>query len=74
LGRDRPEEAARLLAAAEAVRERTGFAAVGAERHEADLVDAAVRARLDADALAEARASGLALAAEDVLREVVARA
>jgi predicted ATPase len=74
LGRDRPEEAARLLAAAEAVRSRTGFAAVGAERHEAELVDAAVRARLDADALAEARASGLALAAEDVLREVVARA
>ncbi|MFL6189757.1 MAG: BTAD domain-containing putative transcriptional regulator [Actinomycetes bacterium] len=74
LGRDRPEEAARLLAAAEAIRERTGFAAVGAERHEAELVDAAVRARLDADALAEARASGLALAAEDVLREVVARA
>jgi len=74
LGRDRPEEAARLLAAAEAVRERTGFAAVGAERHEAELVDAAVRARLEADALAEARASGLALAAEDVLREVVARA
>jgi tetratricopeptide (TPR) repeat protein len=74
LGRDRPEEAARLLAAAEAVRERTGFAAVGAERHEAELVDAAVRARLDADALAEARASGLALAAEDVLREVIARA
>jgi predicted ATPase/DNA-binding SARP family transcriptional activator len=74
LGRDRPEEAARLLAAAEAVRSRTGFAAVGAERHEAELVDAAVRARLDVDALAEARASGLALAAEDVLREVVARA
>jgi hypothetical protein len=38
------------------------------------LVDAAVRARLDADALAEARASGRALAAEDALREVVARA
>jgi predicted ATPase/DNA-binding SARP family transcriptional activator len=74
LGRDRPEEAARLLAAAEAIRERTGFAAVGAERHEAELVDAAVGARLDADALAEARASGRALAAEDVLREVVARA
>jgi tetratricopeptide (TPR) repeat protein len=74
LGRDRPEEAARLLAAAEATRERTGFATVGAERHEAELVDAAVGARLDADALAEARASGRALAAEDVLREVVARA
>jgi predicted ATPase/DNA-binding SARP family transcriptional activator len=74
LGRDRPEEAARLLAAAEAIRERTGFAAVGAERHEAELVDAAVRARLDADALAEARTSGRALAAEDALREVVARA
>jgi tetratricopeptide (TPR) repeat protein len=74
IGRDRPEDAARLLAAAEAVRERTGFTAVGAERHEAELVDAAVRARLDADALAEARASGRALAAEAVLAEVVARA
>jgi tetratricopeptide (TPR) repeat protein len=74
LGRDRPEEAARLLAAAESVREGTGFTAVGAERHEAELVTAAFRARLGADALAAAQSSGRALAAEDVLGEVVARA
>jgi predicted ATPase/DNA-binding SARP family transcriptional activator len=72
LGRDRPEEAARLLATAEAVRERTGFAAIGAERHEADLVDVAVRTRLDADALAAARAAGQALAAEDALQALLA--
>src|SRR5206468_4168282 len=51
VGRDRREEAARLLAATEAVRERTGFAAVGAERHEAALAADAVRPRLDPDAL-----------------------
>jgi predicted ATPase/DNA-binding SARP family transcriptional activator len=74
VGRDRPEEAARLLAAAEAARERVGFTAVGAERHEVDLVAAAVRARLDPGALAAARAAGRALDAEEVLGEVVARA
>jgi predicted ATPase/DNA-binding SARP family transcriptional activator len=74
VGRDRPEEAARLLAAAEAIRERAGFAAVGAERREAELVDAAVRAQLDAGTLAAARAAGRALAADDILREVVASA
>jgi len=74
LGRDRPEEAARLLAAAEAVRERSGFTAVGAERHEAELAGDAVRARLDPDALAAAQADGRALAAVEVLRELVARA
>ena len=36
-GRDRPEQAARLLAAAEATRERAGVAAVGAEAVEAEL-------------------------------------
>jgi tetratricopeptide (TPR) repeat protein len=74
LGRDRLEEAARLLAAADAVRERAGFTAVGAERHETELVDAAVGARLDADALAAARADGRARDGEEVLRELVARA
>jgi predicted ATPase/DNA-binding winged helix-turn-helix (wHTH) protein len=73
-GRDRPEEAARLLAATDAVRERTGFAAVGAERHEADLAADAVRARLDPDALAAAQAAGRARAAGDVLRDLVASA
>jgi hypothetical protein len=74
IGRDRPEEAARLLAATDAVRERTGFAAVGAERHEADLAADAVRARLDPDALAAAQAAGRAQAAGDVLRALVASA
>ena len=42
---DRPEQAARLLAAAEATRERTGVAATGAEAHEAELAGQAVRGR-----------------------------
>jgi tetratricopeptide (TPR) repeat protein len=74
IGRDRPEEAARLLAAAAAVRERIGFIAVGAERHEVDLAAEAVRARLDPDTLAAAQAAGRALDPGEVLREVVARA
>jgi predicted ATPase/DNA-binding SARP family transcriptional activator len=74
IGRDRSEEAARLLAAAAAVRERIGFTAVGAERHEVDLAAEAVRARLDPDTLAAAQAAGRALDPEEVLREVVARA
>src|SRR4029453_9457488 len=71
IGRDRPEEAARLLATTDAVRERTGCAAVGAERHEADLAAEAVRARLDPDALAAAQAAGRAQAADDVLQDLV---
>jgi hypothetical protein len=47
---------------------------VGAERHEADLAADAVRARLDPDALAAARAAGRARAAGDVLRDLVASA
>ena len=74
LGRDRPEEAARLLAAAEAVHARIGITPIGAERHEAGLVAEAVRARLDPDALAAAEAAGQALAAEDPLRGLVASA
>jgi predicted ATPase/DNA-binding SARP family transcriptional activator len=74
VGRDRPQEAARLLAAVGAVRERTGFAAVGAERHEAALAAEAVRARLGPDALAAARAAGRAQDSDDLLRDLVARA
>jgi MalT-like TPR region len=74
VGRDRPEAAARLLAAAEALRERIGFTAAGAERLEADLAAQAVRARLDPDALAAAQAAGRAQAAEDLLEELVASA
>ena len=74
LGRGRPERAARLLAAAEATRERAGLAPFGAERHEADLAAEAVRAALDPDALAAAKAGGRALTAEEALGEVVASA
>jgi len=74
VGRDRPEEAARLLAAAEAVRDRIGTTPVGAEGHEADLAAEAVRARLDPGALAAAEAAGRALAAEDPLAPLVASA
>jgi predicted ATPase/DNA-binding SARP family transcriptional activator len=69
-GRDRPEQAARLLAAAAATRERAGVAAVGAEAVEADLAGQAVRSALDPDALAAAEAGGRALATEAALREV----
>jgi predicted ATPase len=74
VGRDRPEEAARLLAAAEAIQARIGITPIGAERHEADLVAEAARARLDPDALAAARAAGQALAATDPLAALVASA
>ena len=76
-GRHRPrpaEQAARLLATVEAIRERTGMAAIGAERHEAGLAADAVRAALDPDALAAAQAAGRALATDDALREVIASA
>jgi predicted ATPase/DNA-binding SARP family transcriptional activator len=70
-GRDRPEQAARLLAAAAATRERAGVAAVGAEAVEAELAGQAVRAALDPDAVAAAEAGGRALATDAALREVV---
>jgi predicted ATPase/DNA-binding SARP family transcriptional activator len=73
-GRERPGQAARLLAAAEATRERTGVAATGAQAHEADLAGQAVRSALDPDALAAAEAGGRALATEAALRELVASA
>ena len=74
IGRGRFEPAARLLAAVEAIRERTGMAAIGAERHEAGLAADAVRAALDPAALAAAQAAGRALATDDALREVIASA
>jgi tetratricopeptide (TPR) repeat protein len=72
LGRERPERAARLLAAAGATRERAGLAPFGAERHEAGLAAEAVRAALDPDTLAAAQAGGRALTAEEALAEVIA--
>jgi predicted ATPase/DNA-binding SARP family transcriptional activator len=74
LGRGRPARAARLLAAAEVTRERTGMALVGGEAREAELADEAVRAALDPAALAAAQAGGRALDVDDVLRELVASA
>jgi len=74
VGRDRPEEAARLLAAAEAVHERIGITPIGVERHEADLAAEAARTRLAPGALAAARAAGRALAAGDPLASLVASA
>jgi predicted ATPase/DNA-binding SARP family transcriptional activator len=71
LGRGRPERAARLLAAAEATRNRAGLVPVGAERHEAELAAEAVRSALDPGALAAAEAGGRALATDAALREVV---
>jgi hypothetical protein len=74
LGRDRPEQAARLLAAAETTHRRIGTVPVGAERRELELATGAVEAALDPGTLAAARAAGRALAMEDALREVVASA
>jgi predicted ATPase/DNA-binding SARP family transcriptional activator len=74
LGRDRPEQAARLLAAAETTHRRIGTVPVGAERRELELATGAVEAALDPGTLATARAAGRALAMEDALREVVASA
>jgi tetratricopeptide (TPR) repeat protein len=74
LGRARPEQAARLLAAAEAAHQRIGTVPIAAERHEMELVADAVRAALDPGTLAAAHAAGQAMAIETALREVVASA
>jgi predicted ATPase/DNA-binding SARP family transcriptional activator/tetratricopeptide (TPR) repeat protein len=74
VGRGRPEEAARLLAAAEATHERIGTVPVAAERREQDLVAEAVQAALDPGALAAARAGGRTLDPEAVLQDLVASA
>jgi len=72
LGRGRPERAARLLAVAEATRERAGLAPLGGEATETELVAEAVQAALDPDALAAATAGGRALSDEAGLRELLA--
>jgi hypothetical protein len=72
LGRDRPEGAARLLAAAEAVNRRIGVTPIGVERHEADLVAEAVRARLaDLDGPARDAVEQLAVVPSAVERWLV---
>jgi hypothetical protein len=74
LGRERPDQAARLLAAAEAAHERIGTTPVVAERREQELVAAAVQGALDPAALAAAQEAGRALDPGAVLRELVASA
>jgi predicted ATPase len=74
IGRGRPERAARLLAAAEATRERAGLNPLGREAHGTGLAAAAVGAALTPDALAAAQAGGCGLTVEDALREAVASA
>ena len=69
-GRPRPpEQAARLLAAAAATRERAGVAAVGAEAVEAELAGRPSRPR-STPTLAAAEAGGRALATDAALQEV----
>ncbi|HYN19227.1 MAG TPA: tetratricopeptide repeat protein, partial [Actinomycetes bacterium] len=68
LGRGHPDRAALLLAAADATRERSGVAPVGAERHEADLARQAARSQLDPEAFQAAQTSGRGLATEAALR------
>jgi hypothetical protein len=74
LGRDRPDQAARLLAADEAAHQRIGTVPVSAERREQELVAAAVEEVLDPAALAAARDAGRALDPGAVLRQLVASA
>jgi len=68
LGRGRPERAARLLAAADAIRDHAGMTPFGAERVEADLARREAQAALDPDAYRSAAAAGRELGAEQALR------
>jgi predicted ATPase len=68
LGRGRPERAARLLAAADAIRDHAGMTPFGAERVEADLARREAQDRLDPDAFRSAQAAGRELGAEQALR------
>jgi tetratricopeptide (TPR) repeat protein len=68
LGLGRTEQAAVLLGAAEATRDRIGVTPVGAERVEAELALDAARSRLDADAVQAALTRGRGLASEQALR------
>jgi predicted ATPase/DNA-binding SARP family transcriptional activator len=68
LGRGRPERAARLLAAADAIRDHAGMTPFGAERVEADLARRQAQDRLDPDVYRSAQAAGRKLGAEEALR------
>ena len=68
LGRGRAEQAAVLLGAAAATRERIGATPTGAEWAEAELALDAARSRLDAGTAQAEHASGRGLATEQALR------
>jgi ATP/maltotriose-dependent transcriptional regulator MalT len=68
LGRGDAERAARLLGAADAARQRSGAAPVGAERREGVLARQAARSRLGERAFQAATAAGRGLPAERALR------
>jgi predicted ATPase len=68
LGRGRPERAARLLAAADAIRDHAGMTPFGVERVEADLARREAQDRLDPDAYRSAQAAGRELGVEQALR------
>jgi predicted ATPase len=68
LGRGLPEQAALLLASADATRDQLGLVPLGAERVEADLARRAAQDRLDPDAHRSAQAAGRMLGAEEALR------
>jgi DNA-binding CsgD family transcriptional regulator/tetratricopeptide (TPR) repeat protein len=71
LAEERPEGAARLFGAVEALMEQTGARIEGVDRLEYERNIEAVRARLDADALAMAWAGGRALSREQALDEAL---
>jgi predicted ATPase/DNA-binding SARP family transcriptional activator len=68
LGRGLPEQAALLLASADATRDQLGLVPLGAERVEADLARRAAQDRLDPDVHRSAQAAGRMLGAEEALR------
>jgi non-specific serine/threonine protein kinase len=68
----RPEEGARLLGAAEALRERLGFDPPPVERQRIERAAAPARASLPEDAFAAAWAAGRALPLEQAIAEALA--
>jgi predicted ATPase/DNA-binding SARP family transcriptional activator len=67
-GRGRPELAARLVGAADQLRDRMGVQPAGAELEETELVRLAARSRLGPDAFEAALAAGRTLAPDEALR------
>jgi tetratricopeptide (TPR) repeat protein len=67
-GRGHPELAARLVGAADQLRDRMGVQPAGAELEETELVRLAARSRLGPDAFEAALAAGRTLAPDEALR------